>query len=78
LGLIHAVIPAIEPVKTAFGQLAPDIKVVNILDEGLLTEIDVVQHHARLVRRLTQNVALAEDAGAEAGAPDLHGIFAGR
>jgi len=40
VGLIHAVIPAIEPVKTAFGQLAPDIKVVNILDEGLLTEIE--------------------------------------
>ena len=40
VGLVHAVIPAIEPVKTAFGQLAPEIKVVNILDEGLLTEIE--------------------------------------
>jgi aspartate/glutamate racemase len=66
VGLIHAVIPAIEPVKTAFGQLAPDIKVVNILDEGLLTEIDRRGSITPgLVRRLTQNVALAEDAGAE-------------
>jgi aspartate/glutamate racemase len=60
------VIPAIEPVKTAFGQLAPDIKVVNILDEGLLTEIERRGSITPgLVRRLTQNVALAEDAGAE-------------
>ncbi len=66
VGLVHAVIPAIEPVKTAFGQLAPEIKVVNILDEGLLTEIERRGSITPgLVRRLTQNVALAEDAGAE-------------
>lgn len=66
VGLVHAVIPAIEPVKTAFGQLAPDIKVVNILDEGLLTEIERRGSITPgLVRRLTQDVALAEDAGAE-------------
>src|SRR2546421_4889470 len=66
VGLIHAVIPAIEPVKTTFGQLAPDIKVVNILDEGLLTEIERRGSITPgLVRRLTLDVALAEDAGAE-------------
>jgi aspartate/glutamate racemase len=66
VGLVHAVIPAIEPVRTAFRQLAPEIAVVNILDEGLLTEIERRGGITPgLVRRLTQNVALAEDAGAE-------------
>jgi len=66
VGLIHAVIPAIEPLRVAFGQLAPDIKLVNILDEGLVTEIDRRGSLTPgLVRRLTTLVHLAEDAGAE-------------
>ena len=66
VGLIHAVIPAIEPLRAAFGQLAPDIKPVNILDEGLVSEIDRRGSITPgLVRRLTTLVSLAEDAGAE-------------
>ncbi len=66
VGLIHAVIPAIEPLRAAFGQLAPDIKLVNILDEGLVSEIDRRGSLTPgLVRRLTTLVGLAEDAGAE-------------
>lgn len=66
VGLVHAVIPAIEPLRVTFGQLAPDIKLVNILDEGLVTEIERRGSLTpRLVRRLTTLVALAEDAGAE-------------
>jgi aspartate/glutamate racemase len=66
VGLIHAVIPAIEPLRTAFAQLAPDIKLVNVLDEGLVSEIDRRGSLTPgLVRRLTTLVALAEDAGAE-------------
>ena len=66
VGLIHAVIPAIEPLRAAFGQLAPDIKLVNILDEGLVTEIERRGSLTPgLVRRLTTLVGLAEDAGAE-------------
>ena len=66
VGLIHAVIPAIEPLRAAFGQLAPDIKLVNILDEGLVSEIDRRGSITPgLVRRLTTLVSLAEDAGAE-------------
>ena len=66
VGLIHAVVPAMEPLKAAFGQLAPDVKLINILDEGLVTEID--RRGALtpgLVRRLTNLVGLAEEAGAE-------------
>lgn len=66
VGLVHAVIPAIEPLRVTFGQLAPDIKLVNILDEGLVTEIERRGSLTPgLVRRLTTLVALAEDAGAE-------------
>lgn len=66
VGLIHAVIPAIEPLKAAFGQLAPDVRLVNLLDEGLVSEIDRRGGLTPgLVRRLTTLVALAQEAGAE-------------
>lgn len=66
VGLVHAVIPAIEPLRAAFAQLAPDVKLVNILDEGLVTEIDRRGSLTPgLVRRLTSLIALAEEAGAE-------------
>jgi len=66
VGLVHAVIPAIEPLRAAFGQDAPDVKLVNLLDEGLITEIDRRGSITPgLVRRLTNLVSLAEDAGAE-------------
>jgi len=66
VGLVHAVIPAIEPLRSAFGELAPDVKLVNILDEGLVTEIDRRGSLTPgLVRRLTSLVTLAQEAGAE-------------
>ena len=66
VGLVHAVIPAIEPLRAAFSQGAPDIKLVNLLDEGLITEIDRRGSITPgLVRRLTNLVDLAEEAGAE-------------
>jgi aspartate/glutamate racemase len=66
VGLVHAVIPAIEPLRAAFGQHAPDVKLINILDEGLVTEIDRRGSlTAGLVRRLTSLVTLAEEAGAD-------------
>jgi aspartate/glutamate racemase len=66
VGLVHAVIPAIEPLRAAFGQLAPDVRLINILDEGLVTEIERRGSLTPgLVRRLTTLVTLAEEAGAE-------------
>ena len=65
VGLIHAVLPAIEPLKAAFGRQAPDVRLVNILDEGLITEADRLGRITPgLVRRLTTLVGLAEQAGA--------------
>jgi aspartate/glutamate racemase len=65
VGLIHAVIPAIQPLKAAFAEHAPNVRLVNILDEGLITEIDRLGSITPgLVRRLTTLVALAEQAQA--------------
>src|SRR6266705_3043500 len=62
VGLVHAVIPAIEPLRAAFGQLAPEVKLINILDEGLVTEIDRRGSLTPgLVRRLTSLITLAEE-----------------
>ena len=67
VGLIHAVVPAMPPMKEALGQALPDVKVVNILDEGLLTEVErrggMTQE---CVDRLATQVDLAVQAGAEA------------
>lgn len=65
VGLVHAVIPAIEPLKAAFKQRAPEIQLINVLDEGLITEVDRLGSITPgLVRRLTTLVGLAEQAGA--------------
>ncbi len=65
VGLVHAVIPAIEPLKAAFSRQAPDVRLVNILDEGLITEVERLGRITPgLVRRLTTLVGLAEQAGA--------------
>ena len=65
VGLVHAVIPAIQPLRAAFAEQAPDVQLVNILDEGLLSEVERLgEITPGLVRRLTTLVALAEEAGA--------------
>ena len=65
VALIHAVIPAMDPLKAAFARHAPDVRLVNLLDEGLITEVDRLGRITPgLVRRLTTLVALAESAGA--------------
>ncbi|MBV8600323.1 MAG: hypothetical protein JO359_02040 [Candidatus Eremiobacteraeota bacterium] len=38
LGLVHAVIPAIAPMRDVLARTLPELRVINLLDEGLLTE----------------------------------------
>ena len=65
VGLIHAVIPAMQPVREAFADL-PALRVLNLLDEALLKEAERLGHISPgLVRRMTSLVALHEAAGAE-------------
>jgi Asp/Glu/hydantoin racemase len=66
VGLIHAVIPAMPPVREAFARLLPDVRVLNLLDEALLKEAERLGGIGpALVRRMTGLVALHEAAGAE-------------
>lgn len=63
---IHAVLPAIAPIREALSDLLPSARVLNILDEGLLSE---VERHGGLtpecVDRLSALVRLAIEAGAD-------------
>lgn len=67
VGLIHAVAPAMAPVQETLARELPDVRVLNILDEGLLTEVE--RHDgvtAECVERLAAQVGLAIAAGASA------------
>src|SRR5579884_3930709 len=67
VALIHAVIPAMPPMREALARDLPEVQVLNILDEGLLSE---VERRGGLVPecvdRLATQVGLAIGAGAEA------------
>ena len=66
VGLIHAVIPAMQPVREAFAAGLPSVRVLNLLDEALLKEAERLgQITPDLVRRMTGLVALHQAAGAE-------------
>ena len=67
VGLIHAVIPAMAPLRQAFGEELPDVRVLNLLDEALLKEAERLGGITPgLVRRMTGLVAMHEASGAEA------------
>ena len=67
IALIHAVVPAMEPMQAALAQTLPHARVLNLLDEGLLNE---VERRGGLtpecVDRLSTLVGLAQEAGAAA------------
>jgi Asp/Glu/hydantoin racemase len=67
IALIHAVIPAMPPMRETLAAELPGARVLNLLDEGLLSE---VERYGGLtpecVERLVTQVGLAVQAGAEA------------
>ena len=67
VALIHAVIPAMPPMRQALATEMPDARVLNLLDEGLLSE---VERRGGLtpecVQRLETQIGLAAEAGADA------------
>jgi Asp/Glu/hydantoin racemase len=67
IALIHAVAPAMPPMRETLAAELPEARVLNLLDEGLLSE---VERRGGLtpecVARLTTQVGLAIDAGADA------------
>ena len=67
VALIHAVQPAMPPMKDALSQQLPEVKVLNMLDEGLLSEVERYGGLApQAVDRLATDVGLAIEAGASA------------
>ena len=40
VGLVHAVLPALAPMRDVLARKLPDIRIINVLDEGLLTEAE--------------------------------------
>ena len=67
VALIHAVTPAMAPMQAALGQALPGARVLNLLDEGLLTEVERWGGlTSECVDRLATLVGLAAGAGASA------------
>ncbi|MBI2321468.1 MAG: aspartate/glutamate racemase family protein [Chloroflexi bacterium] len=66
VGLVHAVQPSIPPLREAFAAHLPDVRVLHLLDEALLAEVERLGGvRPSLVRRLTTLIALLEQAQAE-------------
>jgi Asp/Glu/hydantoin racemase len=67
VALVHAVIPAMAPMRETLARELPELRVLNLLDEGLLSE---VERRGGLtpecVDRLTRVVGLGVEAGARA------------
>jgi len=65
VGLIHAVLPAMPPLREQFARDLPDVRVLHLLDEALVAELDRLGSITpRLVRRMTTLVALQAQAAA--------------
>ncbi|MDQ3811766.1 MAG: aspartate/glutamate racemase family protein, partial [Chloroflexota bacterium] len=67
VALIHAVVPAMPPMRETLAREMPDARVLNLLDEGLLSEVERYGGLApACVDRLATQVGLAIEAGASA------------
>jgi glutamate racemase len=67
VALIHAVMPAMAPMREALATHLPEARVLNLLDEGLLSEVERRGGlQPECVERLATQIGLAIDAGASA------------
>lgn len=66
IGIIHTTINSIEPINEAFHEHAPDVHVLNFLDEGLMDKINSNNTITReMIRQLLSLVDRAEKSGAD-------------
>lgn len=66
IGLVHATMNSVQPILHAFHKLHPDVDLINVMDEGLiweLNETNTITHS--MTRRLIDITSKAEEAGAE-------------
>jgi glutamate racemase len=67
VALIHAVMPAMAPMREALANQLPEARVLNLLDEGLLSEVERRGGlRPECVERLATQIGLAIEAGAAA------------
>lgn len=67
VALIHAVMPAMAPMREALDRGLPAARVLNLLDEGLLSEVERRGGlQPECIQRLATQIGLAIDAGAAA------------
>src|SRR5215213_1666527 len=67
VALIHAVVPAMPPMRETLAREMPEVRVLNLLDEGLLSEVERYGGLApQCVDRLSTQVSLAIEAGSSA------------
>jgi Asp/Glu/hydantoin racemase len=67
VAMIHAVLPAIPPISEMLARELPGTRVINLLDEGLLAELERYGATSeRPIKRLSMLVELGLDAGADA------------
>lgn len=66
IGLIHATLNAVQPVNQTFREIAPHVKLLNFLDEGMISEINEVgEVTPRVFRRFISLVTKAEESGVD-------------
>lgn len=67
VALVHAVVPAMPPMRETLARELPQVRVLNLLDEGLLSEVERYGGlTSACVDRLATQVGLAIEAGAQA------------
>src|SRR5579875_3153472 len=67
VGLVHAVQPAMAPMQNVLSRRLPDVRVLNVLDEGLLSEAERLGGLVpETLDRMSTVIGLLRRAGADA------------
>lgn len=67
VGLVHATMNSVEPILHAFRTLHPEVDLINVMDEGLIWELNETNQITHsMTRRLIDIASKAEEAGADA------------
>ena len=67
VGLVHAVQPAMAPMQSVLARRMPDVRLLNVLDEGLLSEAERLGGLVpETLDRMTTVIGLLQRAGADA------------
>ncbi len=66
IGLVHATMNSVQPILEAFKQKAPEVKVLNFMDEGLIDELNRTGNVSdEMVAQLVSLMKRAENSGVD-------------